>query len=176
MNMKSNLTKILAIFIGCCFFSDLVIAQDDTYATPERLFHVERSKNKNIICYDVKFDEQNKWNSSDPINIYWVNREETPGKTNGLSAIQKRLAFGYKSISKDDNSCKIALNASKDREITILLKGRRYIAEMMINNKPARLTKVFVQASPNNSLSVEYVELFGIEDETGEEISEKIYK
>lgn len=57
---------------------------DSTYPTAERLFHIARSLNKNLVCYDVNL-ENGKLNTKSPLNIYWVNREERVGETNDLA-------------------------------------------------------------------------------------------
>ncbi len=147
-----------------------------TYSTNKRLFHIERSKNLNIVCYDIKLNSSGEWDVSDPIKVYWVNREENPGKTNGLSAIQKKLAYGYKLLSHDKNSCTISLHACPDKHITIKINEKTYCCQISINGQEAELKKVYVKSSDNNSLKVEYVELFGIDLKTGNPISEKIIK
>lgn len=158
------------------YFQSTYSQENNYYPTPERLFHVERSKNMNLVCYDVKLAENNKLDSSKPIAIYWVNREEEPGKTNGLSAIQKKLAYGYKLHKHDGDSCIISLNACSDKRMVVKKDGDSYHCLMTIDNQPAKLDRVYVQAKKGNSLSVEYVELSGTSVESGKSVSEKVIK
>ncbi len=151
-------------------------SQENTYPTDERLFHIERSKNRNLVCYDVKLNPDGEWKTSDPVKVYWVNREETPGKMNGLSAIQKKLAYGYKLKSHGEDSCVIALNACSDRPITVKKEEKKYCCRMIINGLFSELKSVYVKAQDGNSLKVEYVELVGKDLKTGNSTSEKIYK
>lgn len=73
---------------------------NSTYPTPDRLFHIARSLNRNLVCYDAN-QTNGKLDTKEPIKVYWLNREMEPGKTNGLSFIQKkdglRLQSGFNS-------------------------------------------------------------------------------
>lgn len=53
--------------------------EEGTYPTVGRLFHIARSVNKNLVCYDVNLRD-GKLDTHDPLNVYWVNREKHPGK------------------------------------------------------------------------------------------------
>ena len=133
---------------------------DNTYETPNRLFHIARSANRNLVCYDVNLDN-GKLDTDNPIKVYWVNREEKPGVTNGLSYIQKKFAYGYKVISSTSNSCVCTLTAYAQRPLTIKREFSRYVCLIEINHQPAILRSLYVKAHPHNPLKVEYVELEG---------------
>lgn len=163
---------VLLLFMSLSFV--LLADNNDTYVTPYRLFHVERSKNKNIVCYDVNV-VNSRLDKSSPINVYWVNREERMGETNGLSAIQRRLAFGYKLRSNSEYTASIALNACSDREMKVEQHDGKYRCLMDINNNRAVLQKIYVKTKSSNSLKVEYVELTGVLLSSGQTVSEKIY-
>ncbi len=139
-----------------------------------RLFYVERSKNKNIVCYDVNLNGAGL-NTAEPINVYWINREERVGARDGLSAIQKRLAFGYKVKSKNGTSAQIVINACPDRALRVEKDADSYKCFTQIDHQDAVLSKIYVKTKDSNSLSVEYVELSGISLVSGKLISEKIY-
>ena len=46
----------------------------NTYPTAERLFHIARSANRNLVCYDVNL-VHGRVDAKSPIKVYWVNRE-----------------------------------------------------------------------------------------------------
>ena len=125
---------------------------DSTYPTAERLFHIARSLNKNLVCYDVNL-ENGKLNTKSPLNIYWVNREERVGETNGLSYFQRKMAYGYKLVSEGDDTSEVTLTAYSGKKLTIYVKGK-----------------------PNNPLGVEYVELQGTAINTGVKVTERVKK
>ena len=140
-----------------------------------RLFHIERSKNKNLVCYDVNLSD-GILDLNQPLDIYWVNQEENVGEIKGLSGIQKRLAYGFKIVSKGNDTCKITLTAYPERELTIRKEADQYICVITINNQPCILQKLYVKAKDGNSLSVEYVELTGQSIHSGEKVTERVVK
>lgn len=79
---------------------------NSTYPTPDRLFHIARSLNRNLVCYDAN-QANGKLDTKEPVKVYWLNREKEPGKTNGLSFIQKKMAYGYKVVSVAEHTCTI---------------------------------------------------------------------
>ena len=176
-NMMKNLKIWLAVIVLFLPFTLIdVFGQDgNTYSTPGRLFYIARSANKNLVCYDVNL-VSGKLDVEKPINVYWVNREEHPGKTNGLSYIQRKMAYGYKLISSSDDASVCSLTAYPDRKLTIEKGESGYVCYIQINNKKAILKSLYVKASPRNPLSVEYVELRGVTVDSKEAVTERVKK
>lgn len=163
-------------FLLCCLFACMagcLWAQEDTYPTAERLFHIERNKNRNLVCYDVNLTD-GKLNTQKPLTVYWVNREESPGMTKDLNALQRKMAYGYKLISADDDTAEVTLTAYPERTLTIRKVDGKYVCIIQIANQPAILHHLYVKAKEGNSLSVEYIELFGQVQDTGASVSERI--
>ncbi|WP_075964217.1 DUF4833 domain-containing protein [Parabacteroides massiliensis] len=146
-----------------------------TYPTPDRLFHIARSLNRNLVCYNAN-QTNGKLDTKEPINVYWLNREKEPGKTNGLSFIQKKMAYGYKVVSQTEQTCTITLTAYPERELTVCWEKDHFVCHIKINDRQAILQSLYVKASPNNPLHVEYVELQGITADTGVPVTERISK
>lgn len=170
--------QTIYIFLIVLFSTPLLVEGkdkeiDEAYPGKARLFYVERSKNRNIVCYDANLIGMDI-NSSDPVYVYWINKEEHPGERNGLSLIQRRLAFGYKIKSKKPNDIRIELNATNKKQIEIIEKNGTYCSIVEINSEQAVLDKIYVKTKDSNSLSVEYIEMFG-KNMNGDPISEKIY-
>lgn len=147
----------------------------NTYKTDERLFHIARSLNHNLVCYDANLVD-GKLNLEEPIKVYWLNREENPGKTNGLSYIQRKLAYGYKVVSKKEDACNCTLSAYPDRQLTIARRDSGYVCLIMIDKQEAVLQSLYVKAHPKNPLKVEYVELKGISVKTHQPVTERVKK
>ncbi len=166
--------KILCILFSLfCFFSEGYAKDEEgnTYKTPERLFYISRSANKNLVCYDINLKE-GKMDSRKPLKVYWVNREEHPGKIGELSFIQRKLAYGYKLLSSQNDICICSLTAYPSRRLTIEQQGDKYICLITINNEPAILQSLYVKANPRNPLNVEYVKLTGLSLSTQREVTE----
>ncbi|MCC8133156.1 MAG: DUF4833 domain-containing protein [Tannerellaceae bacterium] len=152
-----------------------MFSQGKGLVSENRLFHIERSKNRNLVCYDVHLAD-GVLDLKQPMDVYWVNQEERMGEVKGLSAIEKKFAYGYKVISKGEDSCNITLSAYPGRELTIRKEGNQYICTVIIDGQQAILDKLYVQAKGSNSLSVEYVELTGRSLQSGQLVTEKVAK
>ena len=172
--MKTSHIACLICCIACIPVISASGPPDDTYQTENRLFHVERSKNKNIVCYDFNDHMANK--TDDPVYIYWINREERPGQPGELSYIQRKMAYGYSVLDKTNGVITIELNAVKSKKLLIRQEGSRYICQVDINQQPSVLQKVYVKTKSNNSIQVEYVDIFGNSLDTGLSIKERIYR
>ena len=125
--------------------------EEGTYPTVGRLFHIARSVNKNLVCYDVNLRD-------------------------GKLDIQRKMAYGYKLISESDNACVCSLTAYPSRQLTITKRDSRYVCYITINNQQAILQSLYVKASSKNPLSVEYVELQGISVATNQPVTERVRK
>lgn len=174
-------TKLL--LTQCLLWSVFILAYaqngktepDSTYTTPDRLFHIARSLNRNLVCYDAN-QSNGKLDTKEPVKVYWLNREKEPGKTNGLSFIQKKMAYGYKVISASGESCTITLTAYPERELTVCREKGRFVCHVKIGGELAILHSLYVKAKPNNPLHVEYVELQGTTVAAGVPVKEKVSK
>lgn len=148
--------------------------REDTYPTAERLFHISRSVNRNLVCYDAHLTGDGRLITDEPINVYWINREERPGEKNGLNYFQRKMAYGYKVVGEGDDYSVVTLSAYPDRQLTIKRHDGRYVCLVKINGREAILRELYVQASPRNPMSVEYVELRGETLGDGTATSERI--
>ena len=110
--MKRRAGSMILLLCALTIIPQIIHSQENTYPTPERLFYIARSLNKNLVCYDANI-VNGKLKNKDPLNVYWVNREENPGKTNELSYIQRKMAYGYKLISQGDDTCEVTLSGKK---------------------------------------------------------------
>lgn len=175
INIKRKAFSSLVVLLFSFITTHANNPEDNTYPTPERLFHIARSVNKNLVCYDVNL-KNGKLNTQSPLNVYWVNREEHPGVTNGLSFFQKKMAYGYKLIAKGDNFSEVTLTAYAGKALKICKWKGKYVCTTTISDQPAILQSLYVQSKPGNPLSVEYVELRGVSIDTRTPVSEKVKK
>ena len=171
---------ILGIFLlSFCLFSGYAQQPEsgDLYLTETRLFHIERSKNRNIVCYDLNPSLSGKPDEKEPVNVYWVNRETNPGQQSELSSIQKKLAFGYTVVNKSDGAITIEINALKKRRVSIVQDEKaNYFCRMEINSQSAVLRKIYVKTLESNSMQVKYVDVSGNSLATGLPVTERIYR
>ena len=75
-----------------------------------------------------------------------------------------------------EHTCTITLTAYPEKKQTICRVGDHFVSHVKIDNRQAILQSMYVKASPNNPLNVEYVELQGITTDTGVPVTEKVRK
>ena len=138
------------------------------------LFFIERSKNKNLVQYDVRLTENDNILDSDPFSVYWVLEN---GTQRDLTLIQRRFAYGVDSYEKlEKNKLRVFFVALKDREVIVEKTKGSFRAIITINGKPSVLERVYVE-SRERSIGlpqVVYVDLFGRNKETGLSVSERM--
>ena len=173
MKLKFIVAMVMLCFPFLGIYADE--QEGNTYKTAERLFHIARSANKNLVCYDINL-VSGKMDVKNPLKVYWVNREEHPGETNGLNFIQRKMAYGYKLVSGSQEKCICTLTAYPSRQLTITQRNNQYVCLITINNEQAILQSLYVKASPKNPLSVEYVELRGVSVSTKQPLTERVKK
>ena len=158
--IRPFLTILMTLFALNVWATD---PREDFYLTAERLFHIARSVNRNLVCYDAHLTDNGQLVTDEPINVYWINREERPGEKNGLNYFQRKMAYGYKVVDKGDDYSVVTLSAYPDRQ-----------CQVKINGQESLLRELYVKVSPRNSMSVEYVELRGETLKDGTAVSERI--
>lgn len=172
--MKRILSACIALLLlAFSFGMKAAEPEDNLYLTPQRLFHISRSINKNLVCYDANLTN-GKLDTEKPLNVYWVNREERMGEKEGLNFIQRKMAYGYKVVAEGNNTSTVTLTAYSGRKLEICRQGSRYVCRTTINGKPSVLKYLYVKVSERNPLSVDYVELHGETVSAKEEVTERI--
>ena len=142
--------------------------------TNQNLFVIERSKNANVVQYDARLTADGVLDPKEPVKVYWILLAED-GRHEELSPLGRK-AYGF-DIKRDSSgkSWVMALAASRKREITVRQTGTVVRAEMVIDGKPSILEKVYIDSTEGRFRpTVNYVELFGKDLETGEKRHEKL--
>lgn len=179
---QRGLPSWLLLVLMLCFVGLLlplrVVAQNgsdgNTYTTPERLFYITRSLNKNLVCYDYRLTD-GKLDKKDPIHVYWVNREEKVGQKEDINFFQRKMAYGYKQVEKGEDRVVFTLTAYPKRQMTLTgSAGKGYTCYVSISGKQAILQSLYVKTKPGNPMSVEYVELRGVTVDGGEAVTEQV--
>ena len=163
---------LLFVCVGTLWAND---PDGNTYPTPERLFYITRSLNKNLVCYDLNL-VNGQLDTEKPLHVYWINREEYPGKKDELNFIQRKMAYGYKLVRKEADQSVVTLTAYPGRELMIRAHAGRYACFVRINGQESILQSLYVKSKPSNPMSVEYVELRGITVDGNQPVSEQVRK
>jgi hypothetical protein len=151
----------------------LLALADEVEPTPQRLFHIERNKNANIVVYDARVLPDSNLAEDDPVIVYWLKLAEG-GHRKDLKGIEKKMAYGFKVESREGNRLVIEMKADVGRNLVVDVHEGVYRAFMEIDGRQALLEKIYIFAEETFLLpDVKYLELFGVDVATGEEINEK---
>jgi hypothetical protein len=138
------------------------------------LFFIERSKNKNLVQYDIRLTENRDLPDSRPVNAYWVLEN---GRREELNSIEKKYAYGIVSQEKlDKDKFKIILVAFKRLEIIVEKMNDSFKAVISINGRESILQRIYIKSEETRAglPRVLYVDLFGRIKGTGLPIKERL--
>ena len=168
--MRKFLSAVTAVMF--CFISFTYVHASDI----NRLFIIERSKNANIVCYDVKLSQNGTIDSKKPIDAYWLLYAEKTGDREELSVFDKK-AYGFKTdYNEQTKNYTLALKAVENKNMAIVSVNGKYKAQLLINNTPAYLDKVYIQSKDGTFgiPTVYFYVLYGKTVSSDENIEEKI--
>jgi hypothetical protein len=139
------------------------------------LFKIERSKNANIIQYDVQLTPDGKLYQKEPVIAYWI-RVAEDGRKRELSYIQRKLSYGIRTkCDPVSNSAIVEIVAARSRAIKVYEVEGVYRGETRINGQPAFLERIFVTSIKNGLFrKTNFIELFGKNIKTGVDCYEKL--
>jgi Domain of unknown function (DUF4833) len=179
-NMEGNGMQAVSIrfFVVVLISSILSIFPTSSFSAPpdntDHLFFVERSKNKNLVQYDVCLTENDEIPDSNPVVVYWVLED---GRQQELSPFERRYAYGIDSHEKlGKDRLRFLLNALKNREIIVERIDGSFRAIFAINRKASILERVYVESKerPTGIPKVLYLDVFGRTKENSIPIHERI--
>lgn len=167
--MKRFLAAVLLVFLVFPVFAE----EKNEDPVVHRLFHIERNKNTNIVVYDALTLAGGDLLDEDPVIVYWLKLAEG-GHRKDLKGIEKRMAYGFSVKEREGNRLTLEMKADVGRDVTVEPRGESYNAFMDINGRRAVVEKIYIFAKEGGLLpSVEYLELFGKDPDTGEDLYEK---
>ncbi len=142
-------------------------------ACPVELFRVIRSKNANVVVYELQLGAVGELDPAEPVRASWLMLAED-GRREALNGLERMLAYGLEVRSTTDG-LRIALVADRSHEIAIREHAGCLRAVRLIAGRPALLRAIFVDAVEAFPLpSVRRIEISGIDLETGAAVREAI--
>jgi len=141
---------------------------------PLKLFVIERSKNRNIVRYDLVLDKSGRYDARRPLDVYWLMLAED-GRREELSLLERR-AYGFELLpGASSTQLGVRLVAVKNRPLVIRQGAAGYRATLPIQGVAAYLERIFVATREGPILpTVLYVELQGRSIQDGRALSERI--
>ena len=138
------------------------------------LFFIERSKNKNLVQYDIRLKENADLSDRRPINVYWILEN---GRREELNPIEREYAYGIVRQEKlDKDKFKLIVAGLKGLEIIVERMNDSFKATISINGKESVLEKIYIKSEEKLTRlpKVLYIDLFGRTKEMGLPIKERI--
>jgi hypothetical protein len=142
----------------------------------EALFVIARSKNANVVHYDVRVREHGELDPDDPVVAYWLMLAED-GRREGLTWLERRLAYGFgTTLEQGGDALRLRLRAFPRRELAVRRdRSGRFRAEVSIAAHPAVLERIFVASDEHGvTPSVRYFDLHGRRRDDGSRVTERI--
>jgi hypothetical protein len=169
-SMKSFVMTLLLAVLS--LFPQSIFAVSGDKASP--LFFIERSKNKNLVHYDVRLTENSNLADIKPVNVYWVLEN---GRREELNPIERKYAYGIVYQEKlDQNKFKVILAGLERLQIVVERINDSFKAMVSINGTESILEKIYIKSEEKRTglPKVLYIDLFGWTKETGLPIRERI--
>ncbi len=139
------------------------------------VFRIERSKNANIVQYDVQLTPDGKIYSKEAVIAYWI-RLAKDGQRKELSSTQRRWAYGFKTkYDAKDNFAILEMRAKIGRKIKVYAVDGVYRGETRIEDQPAFIEKIYITTIEGGMLpKLQSIGLYGKDILTDEDRYEDI--
>ena len=175
MKKSKPVRALFCLALATALLSPVLVWADETEPEPvqHRLFHIERNKNTNIVVYDARVMPDSSLAAEDPVIVYWIKQAED-GRIEDLKRIEKKKAYGFSVESREGDRLVIDMVADVGRDLVLDKHEGGYRAFMEINGNQAMLDKIYIFAKETLMLpKVQYIELYGVDIESGKEAYEK---
>ena len=138
----------------------------------QEIFHIERSKNKNVVRYDARIDKDGLLDPKEPVFSYWL---EPSGKTRPVNTFDRTFFYGFRvRKAKSGDFWHFTITAAKDRPMKLYLKDGVPRAEGRVAGTTVFLQKLYVRFAEDTTIpKVLYVDLFGVDVKTGDKRHER---
>ncbi len=140
----------------------------------DHLFFIQRSKNGNLVQYDIRFTENSDLPEPRPINVYWILEN---GRREELNPIEREYAYGILRQEKlDKDKFKLIVAGLKGLEIIVERMNDSFKATVAINGRESILERIYIQSEEKLTglPRVLYIDLFGRTKEMGLPVKERI--
>lgn len=136
---KSVLTQLFTITL-------LLVAFTGFSQTAERLFHIARNQDKDLVCYDVCL-KNGVIDKEKAIRGYW--QKDKDSSTHEFSLVQRKLAFGFTIKNITDTEVEFLMTAYNKRSVKVVYDqaAKHYYAQMTIDGKSSRLSRICFRTS-----------------------------
>ena len=162
---------ILLLAVPSLFPQSLLAAPEDKVS---HLFFIERSKNKNLVQYDVHLTKNSDLPDLRLVNVYWILEN---GRHEELNPIEREYAYGIARQERlNQNKVKAILAGLKGLEIIVERMNDSFKAMISIKGRESILEKIYIKSEEKSMgrPKILYIDLFDRNKETGFPIRERI--
>jgi len=125
--MRSFVIVLLLVVLSLVPRSIFAVSGDKV----SHLFFIERSKNKNLVQYDIRHAENIDLPDKRLVNVYWILEN---GRREELNSIEREHVYGIVCQEKlDENKVKVILAGLKELEIIVERTNNSFKATVSIN-------------------------------------------
>jgi hypothetical protein len=140
----------------------------------QRLFVIERSKNANVVVYDVHLDDDGYLDAKEPLTAYWILNAEGGGRAK-LNWFQWKYAYGFTVLGKPTrDGLRFHMVAVPKRVIVVRRADGAYRAELTVAGRPCELVSFYVHTRETGVVpTVLYVDIHGKDLASGRPVVER---
>jgi len=168
--MRSSFIVLLLIIVSLFPRSIFAVSEEKV----SHLFFIERSKNKNLVQYDIRLTEDRDFPDPSPIRVYWILEN---GRREELNTIEREYAYGIAHQEKlDKDKFKVILAGLKGLEIIVERMNDSFKAMVSIDGRESVLERIYIKSEEKLTglPRIVYIDLFGRTKEMGLPIKERI--
>ena len=173
-----NRGKAYIVLALIAVFSFGFSKSDDSMSLPGSytLFKIDRSKDPDVVMYDVNLDSKGRLNTANPISVYWK-KNSSEGQLEPLTEIQRKLGYGLRFQYVNEDMAEFCFISNIDRTFELRRSGDNSFRVFTISQGiKVELQRMYVHFG-NDSFwlpSISSIDIYGIEKETGSLVSENI--
>lgn len=153
----------------------------DTFPVPHdiknQLFYLQRTHNINTIVCELNLQKSGQPDSENPVHVFWIRYTEH-GQRAELSFIQRVFAYGIKVKPISDNKFELHFVSYKKFPLYLMKSDsdNKYHVYANIARRQAIVSRIFIKINGGSfwSPNVEYIEVKGIDPNSGKEIVERM--
>ena len=119
-----NRTKV-SLILGVITLLSTGFTNPETYSKfpgDYNLFKIDRSRDRDIVLYDVNLDSRGHLDTTMPISVYWE-KSTQEGQFESLTGIQKKFGYGITFQRITENMAEFQIVSSMDRTFELRKSG-----------------------------------------------------
>ncbi|MFC2115971.1 DUF4833 domain-containing protein [Bacteroidota bacterium] len=150
--------------------------QEENFPGDYMLFKIDRSRDADMVLYDVNLDKQGKLDPSAPISIYWEKITEG-GRHESITGIQNKFGYGIRYYNISDKSADFQIIAYKDQTFQLRESdNNQYRVYTHSSGKEIELSSLKIHFEDDSFWfpRISKIEINGIETDKGVYVTETV--